>query len=107
MSTYMALDERWKYVYSAPDNREFLFDRVEDPRESRSRASIMQFAEVSGRLKARLMEHLRAGGETAGLDGDDWKVFPAPKVDENPDAAAFINQAEPDLAEFLPDPYID
>lgn len=107
MSTYMALDERWKYVYSAPDNREFLFDRVKDPRESRSRANIMQFAEVSGRLKARLMEHLRAGGETAGLDGDDWKVFPAPKVDENPDAAGFINQAEPDLAALLPGPYID
>ena len=35
---YVAINDRYKYCYSAPDNREFLFDRIQDPEETRNRA---------------------------------------------------------------------
>ena len=104
-SSYMALNERWKYFYSAPDDREFLFDRRLDPRETRNRANIAQFAEVQKQMREATITHLRQFGETAGVEGDGWKKFPAPRLDDNPDAAAFIDQAEPDLSKLLPKEY--
>ncbi|GAF81453.1 unnamed protein product, partial [marine sediment metagenome] len=38
---YMAVNRRWKYFYSAPDRREFLFNRVQDPEETRNRAGLV------------------------------------------------------------------
>jgi len=107
VSSYMSLSNHWKYFYSAIDDREFLFDRQLDPRETRNRAGVPQHAETQQRMKAALIEHLRAGGETAGIEGDDWKRFPACRLEEDPDAAIFINQHEPDLSKFLPKEYLD
>jgi arylsulfatase A-like enzyme len=36
LGLYMAMTPRWKYVYSAADRREYLFDRVRDPQETAS-----------------------------------------------------------------------
>ncbi len=38
-ATFMAADERWKYFWSVPDAREFLFDRRQDPFETCNVAS--------------------------------------------------------------------
>lgn len=89
-SAYMAATSRWKYFYSAPDNREFLFDREMDPRETRNQAGLpFRKAELKT-MRERLFAHLRAGGETAGIDGDQWKVFPRMEIPEDPDAGLLI-----------------
>ncbi|MCL5269029.1 MAG: sulfatase-like hydrolase/transferase, partial [bacterium] len=84
-SQYMAVSREWKYFYSAADQREFLFDRVGDPRETRNRAGLVFCADAQRRMKVALIEHLRTGGETAGLAGDDWRRFPRYAPHENPD----------------------
>ena len=89
-STCMATTERWKYFYSAPDDREFLFDRVQDLSETRNRAGLPHCREALRDMKALLIGHLRAGGETAGLEGDDWRRFPRLSVPEDPDAGLLI-----------------
>ncbi len=38
---YTAINRRWKYVYSAPDQRELLFDRVRDPHETHDLADAL------------------------------------------------------------------
>jgi len=72
---YMSVCDRWKYIYSAADRKEMLFDRLEDPQELRSRAGLIQCQDVKAEMRRRLMAHLRDCGDTSGLDGDEWKLF--------------------------------
>ena len=89
-ATYMAVGSRWKYFYSAPDDREFLFDRVGDPLETRNRAGVRFCQEARDRMKAALIGHLRAGGQTDALEGDDWRKYPRLTVPADPDAGLLV-----------------
>lgn len=91
LSTYMAVSRRWKYVYSAPDHREFLFDRVTDPLETRNRAGVPLCRSAVNSMRTALMEHLRAGGETGGIDeAGQWREFPRLTLPQDPDALLLI-----------------
>ena len=90
MATYMAVSQSWKYVYSAPDDREFLFDRVTDPHETRNRAGISFCRPALSAMRSALIAHLREGGETAGLDGDAWRHFPRQEMSPDPDEGLLI-----------------
>lgn len=91
LSTYMAVSRRWKYVYSAPDHREFLFDRLGDPLETRNRAGLPFCRRELVAMRDALMEHLRAGGETGGITADgQWREFPRQRLPEDPDALLLI-----------------
>lgn len=41
-------------------------------------------------MRAALIGHLRAGGETAGLEGDGFRAFPPFPMPANPDAGLLI-----------------
>jgi arylsulfatase A-like enzyme len=87
---YTAVTRRWKYAYSAPDQQEYLFDRLSDPQETRNRAGLpFVRAELAG-MRQRLMTELRAAGETAGMDGDRWSVFPRLSMPIDPDSGLLI-----------------
>ncbi len=57
---YMALEARWKYIYSAPDQREWLFDRQADPHETRNRIGLPSTRAIAARMRAAMLEHLSA-----------------------------------------------
>jgi arylsulfatase A-like enzyme len=89
---HMAVNEAWKYVYSAGDDREFLFDRRRDPRETHNVANDPAGAAAKAALKAEYLRYAQAQGQAdtfietgAGLD---WRRYP--RVDEryleDPDA---------------------
>ncbi len=90
LGCYMAVNERWKYFYSAADNREFLFDRVADPMETRNCAGVPFRRAERDAMKGQLIDHLRAGGEEAALDGEDWRVYPPTEVPADPDAGLLV-----------------
>jgi arylsulfatase A-like enzyme len=75
---YMALTQRWKYIYSAAENREFLFDLAVDPDETRNRAETVGYLEKTRAMRAIMIEQLRAEGRAEVLDGNGWRVFPPP-----------------------------
>lgn len=87
---YLAVNRRWKYVYSAPDQRELLFDRLHDPLDTRDCAGQWQrgfpWAAAQEEMRARLIAMLRDAGETAAYDGDTWRVYPKKSMPDNPDA---------------------
>jgi arylsulfatase A-like enzyme len=89
-ATYMIVSEEWKYFYSAADNREFLFDRTADPEETRNKAGIPFLGKTKDMMKRTLIDFLSRTGETRGIQGDDWKVFPRLRVLEDPDAGLLI-----------------
>jgi len=63
-AAYMIRTEQYKYVYSAPDETEYLFDVIHDPEETRNRASNPLFTGVVSELRERLMDHLSSDGYT-------------------------------------------
>ena len=85
MSTYLAVSKEWKYFYSAPDHREYLINRITDPRETRNQAGIMLNSEKRDYMKNALMEHLKAGRETGGIKNDHWREFPRQEMPKDPD----------------------
>ena len=87
---YTAVTREWKYAYSAPDNREFLFDRTGDPDETRSHTNVPACQDALGNMRGRMIERLQSGGEAAALDGDSWKVYPPLDIDPDPDAGLLI-----------------
>jgi len=109
---YMAVDQRFKYVYSAADRATLFFDHANDPQERNNQAGSMQYREAEERLRRACIDFLRAGGETAAYDGDDWrdhggevKLGPEWKwwnmdynrLDRNPNSNLLINPDNPDL----------
>ncbi|HUT75411.1 MAG TPA: sulfatase-like hydrolase/transferase [Armatimonadota bacterium] len=87
---YTIVGERWKYAYSAPDNREYLFDRQQDPLESRNLAEV-HFAEAARRqMREQIIGYLRSAGEADALDGDDWRTYPRHQMPANPDAGLLV-----------------
>lgn len=89
-STYMAVSREWKYFYSARDNREYLFDKMTDPHETRNKAGIDFVQEDLRKMRESMIAHLREGKETAGLAGDRFKTFPPKALPEDPDTGLLI-----------------
>jgi choline-sulfatase len=90
---YMALTERWKYIYVASDHREFLFDMLVDPDETRNRAETLGYQEHTRALRQTTIDHLREEGYIKPLDGDDWRVYPPPQFPRDPDAGLLFQDA--------------
>jgi arylsulfatase A-like enzyme len=68
-ASYMALSRRWKYIYAASDQREYLFDLLIDPDETRNRAQTLGYLESTEAMRDALIGFLRQEGYTEPLDG--------------------------------------
>jgi arylsulfatase A-like enzyme len=90
---YMALTERWKYIYIASDHREFLFDTLVDPDETRNRAETLGYQERTRALRQATIDHLREDGYIKPLDGDGWRRYPPPEFPRDPDAGLLFQDA--------------
>ncbi len=97
LASYMAVSSAHKYAYSAPDNREYFFDRITDPRETRNLAPAARGTEPFEHLKRALLARLRDAGATDGVDGDDWRIYPAPPL---PDPEAHRNVRDNPWADY-------
>jgi arylsulfatase A-like enzyme len=90
---YTAVNDRWKYAWSAGDDAEFLFDRVQDPLETRNKAGIVFLRHERETMQNALIKHLKEGGETQGIEGDDWERFPPITMPADPDTGLLIQDA--------------
>jgi len=84
---HMVVNERERYFYSAPDNREFLFDRSGDPLETRNCAGVDAYRAAQTRLKESLFAFLRSVDETdlIASDRDDWNRVSTLTMPTDPD----------------------
>jgi len=76
---YMAVNRKWKYFYSAGDDREFLFDRVDDPQESVNLAGGETSRTSQAEMKQDLLEYLQSvNASEAFLESEtglEWKKY--------------------------------
>jgi choline-sulfatase len=91
LGLYLAMDASWKYVYSAPDDRELLIHRgtgsgpETDWRECDDHAtsSAPDAIEARGRLRRAIQSRFASDGYILPLDPSEahgWRRFPAPTV---------------------------
>lgn len=85
LGLYGLVGRELKYVYSAPDNREWLFARGQGP-EQRNLAGNPCFAQALIGMRNTLIARFRADGYKAPLEGDGWRVFPKQELPADPDA---------------------
>lgn len=82
---YMITDGQWKYIYSAPDQKEFLFDLVHDG-ETRNRVGTAGCHEIQKTLKKALMDYLCASGYGCLVEENEWRDLPRLELPENSDS---------------------
>ncbi|HEX6971720.1 MAG TPA: sulfatase-like hydrolase/transferase [Limnochordia bacterium] len=75
-AVYMAFDGRWKYVYSAGDRREYLFDLEADPQETMDHFE--RAPAEAARLRRALCERFRRDGYEEPFVGEQWREFDVP-----------------------------
>ena len=85
LALYMAATQHEKYIYSAPDEREWYFDLQRDPHETRDLAANPQFRNRVDAMRTRLIERFKADGYDEPLDGDTWRRFGPRRVEPNTD----------------------
>jgi arylsulfatase len=86
LGLYLAMTSRWKYIYSAADSREYLFDRVRDPQETTNVAYSVY------RREALLSMRERAGSHFTELESADFDAITGnvPLALGGPDEAATL-----------------
>ena len=98
---YTAVTERWKYAYSAPDQQEYLFDRMVDPLETRNRAGLPTTGDILKTLREQTITFFVEGGETYAAEGNQWKVYPKKDLPSDPDSG-YMTQDRPGYVLDLP-----
>jgi len=96
---FTTITDQWKYAWSAPDQREFLFDRVNDPDETRDCAA--DHPDVLAKMRARTIEWVKGDGITSAYEGDTWKLYPRKQMPDDPNAG-LITQDRPGYTLDLP-----
>ncbi len=90
----MAVNRAWKYVYSAGDDQEFLFDRVSDPDELVNRTADPAAAAAQTALRTDLWQQLIAAGHDEYLEGDGaqrrWPRIDFSQRYADPDAGLLV-----------------
>ena len=80
LAIYMIACTDWKYIYSAGDNKEFLFDHVHDPQESINKAGFVAESEIKNKLKNVLLTYLKkenaSEAYTETEKGLEWREYP-------------------------------
>lgn len=90
--TYMVAQGPFKYTYSAPDDREYLFDVTAEPAEAHNLADEPAHAQTVAALRALLIERHLRDGDADVADGAGWRRFPAPP-EPDPDEDRIFQEA--------------
>jgi arylsulfatase A-like enzyme len=88
---HMAVSRDWKYIWSAPDQKELLFDRRKDPDELRNRAYNVACGTAVRTLREQLQNHIRAlPGHEKIVDSTGWIAKEPIVLPDDPDAGLIV-----------------
>ncbi|CAA6679211.1 MULTISPECIES: sulfatase [unclassified Lentimonas] len=90
---YLVTDGEWKYIYSAGDAQEWLFDLREGV-ETVNRAEHPDCAAIQSRLKAALFGQFAADGYFDPIEAGDWRPYACTTLPKDPDYGLLLQDAE-------------
>ena len=82
---YMVTDRRYKYIYSAADEKEWLFDRQIDSHERHNFAYNPSYHAETARLRSTLIERFQADGYHIAVEDGAWKRYGRQALPDYPD----------------------
>lgn len=74
-ANYMIFGNGYKYIYSVPDEKEYLFDMSKDPDELMNRAQNPLYIKITEELRHKLVEYLEKNGLHVGQKDGTWKKY--------------------------------
>lgn len=106
---YMLLTDAYKYIYSAADQKEYLFRRLTGRLDERNLAGNPAYGRQLREYRERLINWFRDDGYEQPLEENKWKEFPKPIESENPDADQLFQDGRSSSDQFPPgySPHID
>lgn len=96
----MYAEKDFKYIYSAPDNKELLFDEVHDSKECHNKAGVPLYAEKLRYMRKELIAYLEKNGYRSLIDGERFQPLIHPEILDNPDAGLLLQDMHPDWFDF-------
>jgi arylsulfatase len=75
LGLYLLAEESWKYIYSAADRREWLFNLAADPHELENLAAQPSASAQLQRLRAKLIGMLEREGYGWAVEGGKWRDY--------------------------------
>jgi arylsulfatase A-like enzyme len=103
---YGFVSDSFKYIYSVPDEKEWLFRRAEGQPETTNLAGHPVYASILAELRGKLLEEFRRTGYTEPLDGDAFKRYGKLQVPETPDAGQLFQEGRDVAGDFPPGYYV-
>ncbi len=98
---YMIASREMKYIYSAADRREWLFDLHIDPQETKNWAGNPRYAARLQHLRRRLIERYEHDGYDLAVQDGQWRDYaPPPRPDPAGDDGLLFQDA-PQLPQLL------
>ena len=82
---YMVTDGRYKYIYSAADEKEWLFDRQRDLDERHNFAYNPSYHAETTRLRSTLIERFQDDGYDIAVEDGAWKRYGKQALPDDPD----------------------
>lgn len=82
---YMVTDGRFKYIYSAADEKEWLFDRQRDPSESHNFAYNLTYHAETARLRQVILDRFEADGYDLAVSDGGWRRYGKQALPDDPD----------------------
>ena len=76
---YMLIDGKYKYFYSAPDNKEWLIDLEADPLEYRNLAVNISYSEETEEMREKLAGIIKRSVFKDSVIKKKFKVYPRPR----------------------------
>jgi len=98
---YMIASAHMKYIYSAADQREWLFDLQKDPEETKNWAGNPRYANQLATMRQRLIGRFADDGYDAAVAGDGWRVYDPPPFPTPGGDDGLLFQDAADLQERL------
>ncbi len=85
-AAYMITDERYKYIYSAPDEKEYLFDAKVDPDELQNRAYNPLYMGKTEEMRNKLITYFEEAGYEDAVENGRWRKYGKQSMNRSPDA---------------------
>lgn len=94
---YMSVSERFKYIYSVPDRKEWLFDLKTDPGEIHNKSGNPFYSKHVRMMRASLISYFRKEGYLEPLEGERFKDYELPVRPRELDELLLFQDAEGSL----------
>lgn len=104
---YMYTTKDYKYIYSAPDDREYLLDLINDPEETKNFSDDIYYADIKNEYKKKIINEYKLNAiqqAMTGISDDDFKKFPVKAMPSEPDAGLLrqdTRESIPDMKDFI------